>query len=374
MLLTARDAASSKIKISPTNDDTSRVRVEQTEGSSTLADVTVAWFDAAFDTGQPVLPAGATHWLRIPRSALENPPSMTLEGKYDGAAANLNTAMMGVDVLANIFNVRISSGDVSQLHGLSNEAAECFSRGYTPTSTQQQRWRSFSETTTCLAPIYLQALADKVFKTLLSPVIFLLEGIVQLAGYLEALADIANGQDTPTTTIHSTPSNDNTQPDDTPPDDTTGGTTPNTTAPPPTPTAASNAVTAGGNHTCGLKTDATITCWGNNEHGQTDAPSGTFNAVTAGWNHTCGLKTDATITCWGGNDPGKAPTRPAEPSTPSPPACSIRADSKPTPPSPAGATMSGDRPTRPAEPSTPSPPAGTIRADSKPTPPSPAGA
>ena len=72
------------------------------------------------------------------------------------------------------------------------------------------------------------------------------------------------------------------------------------------PTPTPNAVTAGGSHTCGLKTDATITCWGNNEHGQTDAPSGTFNAVTAGWDHTCGLKTDATITCWGNNEHGQA--------------------------------------------------------------------
>ena len=58
---------------------------------------------------------------------------------------------------------------------------------------------------------------------------------------------------------------------------------------------------AGGVHTCGLKTDATITCWGNNYYGQADAPAGTFSAVTAGGGvHTCGLKTDATIICWGG--------------------------------------------------------------------------
>ena len=292
MLLTARDAASSKIKISPTNDNTSRVRVEQTESSSTLVDVTVAWYAATFDTGQTMLPAGATHWLRIPRSAVEDPPSMTLDGMYNGPAANLNTAMMGVDLLANISGIPIDSGDVSQLHGLSNEAAKCFSLSHTTTSTQQERWRSFNKTTTCLVPVYLQALKDKVFRTLLSPVIFLLEAIVQLAGYLEALADIATGKDTPTTTIHAKPSEEA----DIPPDDT---------ASPPTPTAASNAVTAGSHHSCGLKTDATITCWGWNRDGQTDAPSGTFNAVTAGWHHTCGLKTDATITCWGSNHGGQ---------------------------------------------------------------------
>ena len=81
------------------------------------------------------------------------------------------------------------------------------------------------------------------------------------------------------------------------------GTTPDN---PTTPGTAFNAVTAGGIHTCGLKTDATITCWGYNYVGQTDAPSGTFNAVTAGWHHTCGLRTDATITCWGWDGSGEA--------------------------------------------------------------------
>ena len=84
----------------------------------------------------------------------------------------------------------------------------------------------------------------------------------------------------------------------------TGGTAPDTTTPPPT--AASNAVDAGGGHTCGLKTDNTITCWGDNSRGQADAPNGTFTAVTAGENHTCGLKTDNTVTCWGYNSRGQA--------------------------------------------------------------------
>ena len=75
---------------------------------------------------------------------------------------------------------------------------------------------------------------------------------------------------------------------------------------PTTPGGTFNAVTAGRGHTCGLKTDATITCWGNNASGQADAPSGTFNAVTAGSWHSCGLKTDATITCWGNNRYGEA--------------------------------------------------------------------
>ena len=41
--------------------------------------------------------------------------------------------------------------------------------------------------------------------------------------------------------------------------------------------------------------------WCNNEHGQVDAPDGTFTAVSAGRDYSCGLNTDATITCWGDN-------------------------------------------------------------------------
>ena len=65
------------------------------------------------------------------------------------------------------------------------------------------------------------------------------------------------------------------------------------------------AVTAGGSHSCGLRTDNTITCWGSNTDyqghhlGQADPPAGQFTAVTAGGNHSCGVRDDGTITCWG---------------------------------------------------------------------------
>ena len=67
------------------------------------------------------------------------------------------------------------------------------------------------------------------------------------------------------------------------------------------PSGSFKAVTAGGGHSCGLRTDDTIVCWGYNEDGQTDAPSGAFKAVSAGELHSCGLRTDDTITCWGDN-------------------------------------------------------------------------
>ena len=60
-----------------------------------------------------------------------------------------------------------------------------------------------------------------------------------------------------------------------------------------------SAVSVDGFHSCGVKTDATITCWGQNRDGQTDAPSGTYDDVTTGLFHSCGLKSDGTIGCWG---------------------------------------------------------------------------
>ena len=64
------------------------------------------------------------------------------------------------------------------------------------------------------------------------------------------------------------------------------------------------AITAGGFHSCALRTDNTITCWGNNDSGQADAPDGQYTAITAGGSHSCALRTDNTITCWGWNDYG----------------------------------------------------------------------
>ena len=71
------------------------------------------------------------------------------------------------------------------------------------------------------------------------------------------------------------------------------------------PDSQFSAVTAGWYHSCGLRTDNTIQCWGRNHVGQTGSPDGQFSAVTAGWTHSCGLRTDNTIACWGDNDDGQ---------------------------------------------------------------------
>ena len=65
------------------------------------------------------------------------------------------------------------------------------------------------------------------------------------------------------------------------------------------------AVDAGGGHSCALRTDGAIVCWGNNSDGQAEAPSGRYSAVASGSEHSCGLRTDGTITCWGMNVGGQ---------------------------------------------------------------------
>ena len=73
------------------------------------------------------------------------------------------------------------------------------------------------------------------------------------------------------------------------------------------PTCATfKAVSAGVLHSCAIRADDTITCWGWNGEGQTDAPAGAFKTVSAGVLHSCAIRADDTITCWGDNDDGQA--------------------------------------------------------------------
>ena len=67
------------------------------------------------------------------------------------------------------------------------------------------------------------------------------------------------------------------------------------------------AVAAGEDHSCALKMDRTITCWGLNQFGQANPPaSKDFKGLTSGDRHTCALRTDNTITCWGDNHWGQS--------------------------------------------------------------------
>jgi hypothetical protein len=68
-------------------------------------------------------------------------------------------------------------------------------------------------------------------------------------------------------------------------------------------------VTAGAAHTCALRTDNTVECWGVDsgdpfldalfDSGQQHAPSGYFDHIDAGQYHNCGVRPDGSVTWWG---------------------------------------------------------------------------
>ena len=67
-------------------------------------------------------------------------------------------------------------------------------------------------------------------------------------------------------------------------------------------------ISAGGKHSCALRSNEAIVCWGGNSAGQADAPAGAFTAVSAGGSHSCGIRADQTITCWGWDSSGRTST------------------------------------------------------------------
>ena len=66
------------------------------------------------------------------------------------------------------------------------------------------------------------------------------------------------------------------------------------------------AVAAGRTHSCGVNTNQNVVCWGQSHFGKANAPEGLFTAVTAGGDHSCAIRTDQTVTCWGNNEDGQA--------------------------------------------------------------------
>jgi alpha-tubulin suppressor-like RCC1 family protein len=78
---------------------------------------------------------------------------------------------------------------------------------------------------------------------------------------------------------------------------------------------------SGGFHACAIRATGTIYCWGRNDAGQlglgnntdklteTALPRSqqnpTWSTVTAGLRHTCGIRTDKTLYCWGYNFSGQ---------------------------------------------------------------------
>ena len=69
-------------------------------------------------------------------------------------------------------------------------------------------------------------------------------------------------------------------------------------------------VATGSIHTCAVRADATVGCWGENHFGQATPPDDTFIGVDAGDDTTCGIRSNGSLACWGvtfetdGNLPG----------------------------------------------------------------------
>ncbi|WP_419837918.1 hypothetical protein [Candidatus Poriferisodalis sp.] len=67
-------------------------------------------------------------------------------------------------------------------------------------------------------------------------------------------------------------------------------------------------VVVGPGAACALRTDSTISCWGEEnarQFGMLDAPSGTFTQISASFLHFCAIRSNQSVTCWGHNGAGQ---------------------------------------------------------------------
>jgi alpha-tubulin suppressor-like RCC1 family protein len=84
------------------------------------------------------------------------------------------------------------------------------------------------------------------------------------------------------------------------------------------PLTGVTALAGGGAHTCALRANGTVRCWGENNQGQLGdgSTSGSRNgvevtgistavAISAGWEHTCAVLADGGVRCWGANALGQ---------------------------------------------------------------------
>lgn len=81
------------------------------------------------------------------------------------------------------------------------------------------------------------------------------------------------------------------------------------------PSGHFRALVAGKYHTCAIRADGTLGCWGAGETnvcgnddidcGQSLPPEGQFEQVSVGLVHSCAMRADRTVTCWGYDGEGR---------------------------------------------------------------------
>jgi hypothetical protein len=59
-------------------------------------------------------------------------------------------------------------------------------------------------------------------------------------------------------------------------------------------------------HSCALRSDGTLDCWGSDAMGQSTPPSGIFSGITAGGYHACGIRSVGVAACWGSDSQGQS--------------------------------------------------------------------
>ena len=67
----------------------------------------------------------------------------------------------------------------------------------------------------------------------------------------------------------------------------------------PNPPGRYDAISAGKHHTCAIRHDQTLDCWGDDARGQASPPAGQFRIVSAGGTHSCGITVEQGLVCWG---------------------------------------------------------------------------